>query len=138
MSRVQARPISRADTAEGFTLIEVLLALAIFTLALTGIGSTQTMLTRTSEDVRTRTEAAFFLQEVAEGARVVPYAALVTGSATRNIGGGVTLRADWTVTEPVVGKLKRADVTVIRQPSLSSGDAERAVRIFLANRNPGP
>jgi len=129
-------PRQRFAAAEaGFTVIEVLIAMTIFMLVLVGLGGVMIGLGRVGRDTRTRTESALFMQEVLEDARVVQYANLVTLTRTKSIGGGVTLQANFTVTEVVSGRLKQVDVRVQRIPA-NPTSAERAVRVFYANRDP--
>ncbi|MFQ5745620.1 MAG: prepilin-type N-terminal cleavage/methylation domain-containing protein [Gemmatimonadota bacterium] len=120
----------------GFTLIEVMVSMVIFAILVTGVAGIMMGIVRADRNSTTRTSSAFYMQELIEDARILDYAALASGNGTRSIGGGASLRADWTVTEIVAGKLKQVDFKVRRIPPLGNGDAERAVRLYIANRNP--
>lgn len=136
--RVRGRALRRAaGDGNGFTLIELMVAMVIFAILVSGVAGITMGIVRADRSSTTRTKAAFYMQEIIEDTRILDYAAVGSGTSTMSIGGGATLRADWTTTEIVAGKLKQVDLNVRRVPPLGGGsDAERAVRLYVANRNP--
>jgi len=120
----------------GFTVLEVLVALAVFSIVLTGMGGVLMGLSRSNEQGRTRTESAFLMQKILEDIRVLPYDKIKSGSQKVKIGGGVSLKATWKVKEVISDKLKQVDFSVKRSPPGPGGAAERAVRLFYTNRKP--
>lgn len=125
----------RSGAAGGFTLIEVGVAVALFSILLLAAGGMLTALSSGGTHSRVKTTGTFHLQRQVEQIYETDYATLATGQADTTLPNGVVLRATWTVTELVPNKLKQADVTV-RTLSNVPGGEERAVRLFLANRNP--
>lgn len=121
--------------SEGFTLIEVGVAVALFSIVLLAAGGMLTAISSGSTHSRVKTTGTFHMQRHVEQVYETDYATLSSGQADTTLANGVTLRAAWTVTELVPNKLKQADLTV-RTLSNFPGGYERAVRLFVANRNP--
>ncbi|MFQ5890353.1 MAG: prepilin-type N-terminal cleavage/methylation domain-containing protein [Gemmatimonadota bacterium] len=126
----------RGRRQDGFTLVETMIAIVVLTFVVIGTGGVLSELVRIDRGSRTRTESAFFMQQILEDARSVPYAHLTSGRRTKDIGGGVTLEATWTVTEVVLGKLKQMDFRLRRVPPGPSSSTEVALKLFYANRSP--
>ena len=63
--------LSRQD--HGFTLIEVLIALAVFSIGILAVGSMQFKSTRGSTNARTLTEASIWAQDRVETLMSIPY-----------------------------------------------------------------
>jgi general secretion pathway protein I len=75
---------------KGFTLVEALVALAVFAIGLTALVPMVVSQIRGNEDAAVRTEALAFAQERIEELRVLPYqnlAAEVPGNDTIGVGG---------------------------------------------------
>lgn len=125
----------RRRGSEGFTLIEVGVAVALFSIVLLAAGGMLTAVSTGASPSRVKTTGTFHLQKQVEEIYETDYAVLATGQADTTLADGVVLRAAWTVTELVPNKLKQVDITV-RALSNMPGGQERAVRLFVANRNP--
>lgn len=125
----------RAFGREGFTLIEVGVAVALFSIVLLAAGGMLTTLSTGGSHTRVKTTATFHMQRQVERIYETDYATLASGQADTTLANGVVIRAAWVVTEPVPDKLKQADLTV-RTLTNTPGGQERAVRLFIANRNP--
>lgn len=119
----------------GFSVIEAVVALAVFSLILLALGGVVGGVAGGAAYSRARTDLSFHMQEQVERLRNTPYANLASGSATSAPSSGVTYQADWTVTSLVPDRLARVDMRVYRTPA-APGGTERAVRLFIANRNP--
>jgi len=119
----------------GFTLIEVGVAVALFSIVLLAAGGMLTAITTGSTHSRVKTVGTFHMQRQVEQIYETDYATLASGQADTTLANGVVIRAAWTVTEVVPNKLKQADLTV-KTLSNYPGGYERAVRLFVANRNP--
>lgn len=119
----------------GFTLIEVGVAVALFSIVLLAAGGMLSAISSGSTHSRVKTTGTFHMQRQVEQIYETDYATLATGQADTTLANGVVLRASWTVSELVPNKLKQADLTV-RTLSGFPGGQERAVRLFVANRNP--
>lgn len=72
----------RPRTNDGFTLLEVLIAAAVFAVGLAALIPLVVNQTRGNEDAGARTEAVAFAQEKIEELRALPYAALTAGNDT--------------------------------------------------------
>ena len=64
---------------KGFTLIEVLVAMAIFSIGILAVGSMQLSATRGSSSARLSTEAVAIAQDQAETLMLLPYASVLPG-----------------------------------------------------------
>ncbi len=125
----------RADRAAGFTLIEVGVAVALFSIVLLAAGGMLTAISSGSTHSRVKTTGTFHLQRQVEQIYETDYTTLTSGWADTTLANGVVIRATWEVNELVPTKLKQADLTV-RTLSNFPGGYERAVRLFVANRSP--
>jgi len=74
--------IKRKKTSDnkGFTLIEVLVAMAIFSIGILAIGSMQLAATKGSASARLSSEAVTIAQSRAETLILLPFAAVVSGA----------------------------------------------------------
>ena len=69
----------KINDSKGFTLIEVLVAMAIFSIGILAVGSMQLSATRGSSSARLGTEAAAIAQAQAESLIILPYSAVLPG-----------------------------------------------------------
>lgn len=129
------REVSLRCGRGGFTLIEVGIAVALFSIVLLSAGGMLTAISSGSTHSRVKTTGTFHMQRQVEQIYETTYAALASGQADTTLANGVVIRASWTVTELVPNALKQADLRV-RTLSNFPGGYERAVRLFVSNRNP--
>ncbi len=71
---------NKSSNNKGFTLIEVLVAMAIFSIGILAVGSMQLAATRGSSSARLSTEAVAIAQAQAETLILAPYANVLPGS----------------------------------------------------------
>ena len=71
---------NKISDSRGFTLIEVLVAMAIFSIGILAVGSMQLAATRGSSSARLSTEAVTIAQDRAEMLILLPYASVVSGA----------------------------------------------------------
>ncbi len=64
---------------QGFSLIEVLIALVILAVSLLGLSAMMARTTRNTSNGGHLTEAATFAQDMLEGLKVIPYGNLISG-----------------------------------------------------------
>jgi len=97
----------------GFTLIEVLVAISIFTVAILGVAmSTQSVIRANQENYLT-TIATNLAQDKMEELKANP-ASLASGGPITDVFSGVTFTRTWTVTPDLpVDAVTQIDVTVI-------------------------
>ena len=81
----------------GFTLIEVLIALAIFSIGILGVGTMQIRSTTGNTSARIRTEASIWTQDRVETLMLLPYGDLLLATgAPHNLNEGL-YTVNWTV-----------------------------------------
>lgn len=135
LKRPRVAGLRTKGDARGFTLIETLIAIGLFSVVLLSSGQLLTTLARGGMHARTRTVMAFHMQSQIEQLHEGDYASVVSGSADTTLVNGTRIRAQWTVTQLVPGRLAQVDVTVKQVPA-GPGGREQAARLFIANRNP--
>ncbi len=121
--------------SRGFTLIEVVIAIMLFSVVLIAAGGMIMTLARGAAYSGTRTNTALHMQRQIERFRTLDYANLGSASADTTLPGGAQIRAEWTMSELVPGRLAQIDLAVYRTPS-GPGGSRHAVRLFIANRAP--
>ena len=86
------------DKTGGYTLIEILIAITIFSIGVLGVGSMQTRSTRGNTDARIGTEASVWAQDRVETLMQLPFTdpALAPGVHQVTEGGGL-YTVNWTV-----------------------------------------
>jgi prepilin-type N-terminal cleavage/methylation domain-containing protein len=130
----------KSRDSRGFTLIEVLIAMAIFSIGILAVGSMQLSATRGSSSARLSTEAVILAQSQAETLILLPYnssPALDTGSHGPNTVGVYRVRWEvWdTATGPTPWGVTPAVNTKIIQvvaTSLKGGVRRRSATITFA------
>lgn len=100
----------RIVSAKGFTLVEVLVALAIFSIAFTGFVSLLTSVLHANAQAKRRTEAATFAQDKLEELR--QSATPTAGSDSITPTGGSPYSRTWTVGAGPTAALRTVTVTV--------------------------
>jgi prepilin-type N-terminal cleavage/methylation domain-containing protein len=102
-------------TTAGFSLVEVLVAMVIFSISSLAVSSLMVGSMQRISDNGQRSEAISLAQKTLEGLRSAPYADLETGSQLHipSSTGGTTFDVNWMVhdDDPVAGE-KRIVVTV--------------------------
>lgn len=119
----------------GFTLIEVGVSIALFSIVLLAAGGLITALSVGTRHSSVRTTATFHMQRQIERLYELDYNALAAGQADTTLANGQVIRAAWTVSEIVPDRLARIDLTVGGVGPIPGGN-QRAVRLFIANRDP--
>jgi prepilin-type N-terminal cleavage/methylation domain-containing protein len=126
---------SRRDGAAGFTLIEVGVSIALFSIVLLAAGGLITALSVGTRHSSVRTTATFHMQRQIERLYELDYDNLANGQADTTLANGQVIRASWSLTEIVPDRLARIDLSVGGVGAMPGGN-ERAVRLFIANRDP--
>ena len=108
-SSLQARIKNQA----GFTLVEVLVAMGIFTVAILGLAISATSVIKANQTSLVQTTAANLAQDKLEELKSKTSANITSGGPTAYTINGESFTCSWTVTSgsPVSG-MKRIDVTV--------------------------
>lgn len=122
------------QNAPGFTLIEVAVAVVLFSIVLLAAGGMLNAVSPRSTNAQAEPASTLHMQRQVERIYEADFAALSSGQADTTLITGAVIQASWTVTELVPGKLKQADLTVTTLANLPH-ERERAVRLFVANRN---
>ena len=102
----------RAEKQNGFTLIEVLVAMGIFAVAILGVAISATSVIRANQSSYSTTIAINLAQDKLEELKALP-ASLASGGPITDTINGETFSRSWNVTSdsPITG-MKRIDVTV--------------------------
>ncbi|NWF91954.1 MAG: prepilin-type N-terminal cleavage/methylation domain-containing protein [Syntrophaceae bacterium] len=96
---------------DGFTLVEILIALVILSISLLALAALMATTTQNTSFGGHLTEAATFAQDRLEELRVTPWASIAAGSDVRtSTGTGMSYNRTWTVAE--TGSLKTVTITV--------------------------
>lgn len=104
---------TKIAAARGFTLIEVLVAMCIFSIAVLGLAVGATSVMRANQTGLNTTIATNLAQDKLEELKAKTAANIASGGPVTTTSSGVTFSRSWTVTSnsPVTG-VKRIDVTV--------------------------
>lgn len=97
MRQKKLEKIDRRIKNNGFTLLEVLMAMAIFLIGILAVGSMQIAAVEDNASARKRTEAATWAADQAENLMSLPYVNILDGGPV--IEGAYTIR--WDVDENV-------------------------------------
>jgi prepilin-type N-terminal cleavage/methylation domain-containing protein len=97
---------------QGFSLIEVLIALILLAVSLLGVSALMAKATRNTSNGGHLTEAATFAQDRLEGLKVIPYANLASGADTRTSSTGINYTRVLTVVPNGDDSLRTVTVTV--------------------------
>jgi type IV pilus assembly protein PilV len=82
--------------ARGFTLIEVLIAMAIFSIGILGVGTMQIRSTEGNTSARIRTEASVWAQDRVETLMLLSYSDALLSTGAHNLNEGL-YTVNWTV-----------------------------------------
>lgn len=112
MAPVPARKKARLRLCAGFTLIEVMVAMVVFTIALLGLVASAVSIIKANQTSYFRTAGTTLAQDKLEELKAKASGGIASGSATDNVG-GVAFTRTWTVIPdtPAPG-VKRIDVKV--------------------------
>jgi len=111
--RRSALPIGRCAPRGGFTLVEVLVAMAVLAVILVGLTASATSVMRTNRTSYFNTIAANLAQDKLEELRAKTPADVIPGGPVVSTVSGAAFTRSWMVAadSPVIG-VKRVDVTV--------------------------
>ena len=98
--------------SKGFSLIEILVALVIFSIALLALASFMVSSTKINSFGSHMTEATIFAQDVVEQLRVSPWANVVSGADQRTGSTGVNYVRNWNVVPNPTGSQRWVTITV--------------------------
>lgn len=98
--------------SKGFTLIEVLIALVILSIALLGVSALMATTTTYNSFGSHVTEATTFAQDRLEELRATPWVNLISGADIRTGSTGINYTRTWTVATNVPGNLRTITMTI--------------------------
>jgi prepilin-type N-terminal cleavage/methylation domain-containing protein len=101
------------STAEGFTLIEIMIAVAVISIGLLALGGLQVSLVRGNAFSQRMTAAISVAEQTMEQIKKTPYAAIQSEPATQVPASGLTFTSQVTVTpNSPLANTKTVNVTV--------------------------
>ena len=131
--RIKSKKIS---DNKGFTLIEVLVAMAIFSIGILAVGSMQLSATRGSSSARLSTEVATIAQARAETLILAPYASVNNGADNSFM---PIYSVNWTVWDDTMntpwGVTPAANTKVIQVAAISQRGNRTATITFVKGQN---
>lgn len=92
------RRVSRLASTDGFTLVEVLVALIVFLIGALGVAGLLVNVMYANRGATNRTRADELLYEKVEELQSTPYVGISDGTDQKTVGGVVFTR-EWTVTD---------------------------------------
>ena len=98
--------------SEGFTIIEVLIAIIILSVALLALAGLVTTTTKNNSWGAHMTEAATFAQDRLEELRATPWTMITTGSDTRQGATGIVYTRSWEVVPNTTDTLRTVAITL--------------------------
>ena len=107
-----------ARSKDGFTIVEVLIAIVILAVGMLALATTSIFATTQVKIADMKTERSLAVQEVVEQLRAGPFTSVVNRAFSNGTTAG-SYRVWWTVT-PINGNLRRVDVFT-RGPGYISG-----------------
>jgi prepilin-type N-terminal cleavage/methylation domain-containing protein len=102
--------MKRLKTSKGFTLLEMLIAMTILSVALLGLGQMMLLSIRGTSFGNKVTEATTFAQDKMEELRTVDWNALQDGNDSISGSQGIQYQRSWTVVP--TGKMKTINLAV--------------------------
>jgi len=98
--------------SKGFSLVEVLVALFILSIALLALAGLMVTTTRNNSFGSNMTEAATFAQDKVEELKVSSWGSVVSGADARTGSTGISYARTWTVTDNANGTQRWVNITV--------------------------
>ena len=98
--------------SEGFSLIEVLIALIILSVSLLALAGLMATTTKNNSSGSHMTEAATFAQDRLEELRTTPWTMITTGSDTRQGATGIVYTRSWEVVPNTADTLRTVAITL--------------------------
>jgi prepilin-type N-terminal cleavage/methylation domain-containing protein len=102
----------RLASHDGFSLIEILVAIGIFSIAILGLAVGAITITRANKTSQFHTVATNMAQDALEQLKSQPYAAVATGGDVPPPVQGVAFARNWIVAENLAATFKQVNVTV--------------------------
>lgn len=102
----------RIGSRAGFSLIEILVAMGIFSVAILGMAVGAITITRSNATSQYHTGATNVAQDIVEQLKARSYANVTNGNDTATVQ-GVTYTRTWVVAENVAATLKQISVTIL-------------------------
>lgn len=100
------------ERSNGFSLIEVIIALFILAVALLALAGLMVSTTKNNSFGGHMTEASTFAQDKVEELKVSPWASVVSNVDTRIGSTGIQYNRTWTVTDNTNGTQRWVNITV--------------------------
>jgi len=98
--------------SEGFSLIEVLIAIIILSVSLLALAGLMATTTKNNSSGSHMTEAATFAQDRLEELRTTPWTMITTGSDTRQGATGIVYTRSWEVVPNTADTLRTVAITL--------------------------
>jgi type IV pilus assembly protein PilV len=105
-------PMKLSMRSRGFSLVEVLVALCILSIALLALAGLMVTTTRNNSFGSNMTEAATFAQDMLEQLKVSSWGNVVSGADARTGSTGILYTRTWTVTDNPNGTQRWVNITV--------------------------
>jgi len=110
LPRFKNRGLAPSNVSKGFSIIEVLIALIILSVALLALAALMTMTTKNNSFGSHMTEASVFGQGKLEELRVNPWGNILSGNDQRAGSTGINYNRNWVVVSS--GNLKTVTITI--------------------------
>ncbi len=128
--------MSARSNQDGFTLVEVLVSLAIFSVAIIGLQRAATLAVRGTSQLQLRTHAGFVADNIVAINGLEPIRAVtVEGQA---VSGGIRFVTETTTVETELPRFYEVSVTVRQEDSETIIASRRAFRRMPPVRSPRP
>lgn len=114
---------------QGFTLLEIMIGISIFTIGFLGIATMQAATTNANSTAKGVTESTQWAASRIENLIAMPYADIVAGSDSHD---GYTVT--WTVTQnSPIQNVKRIDITVTHRYAFQGASRETTFTYYKAD-----
>jgi len=136
--RPKRQSIDRTSAQHGFSLMEVMIAMAIFAIGILAVSAMQINSIKLNAGARMQTEATSVASDTMERLLALPYdhPQLADGPSTPKVVGAYTVQ--WTVTTPAVGDLVYGGLPVkmVAMTVSCANRNARDVNLSFIKRNP--